>query len=45
MKKFRILMGALVLAMVAIVIIACTKEKETMVAQSRINSLCTYNAG
>ena len=37
MKKFRILMGALVLAMVAIVIIACTKEKD--------NSLCTYNAG
>lgn len=34
MKKFGILMGALVLAMVAIVIIACTKEKETMVAQS-----------
>lgn len=34
MKKFRILMGAFVLAMVAIVIIACTKEKETMVAQS-----------
>ena len=29
MKKFRILMGAMVLAMVAATVIACTKEKET----------------
>lgn len=34
MKKSRILMGALALAMVAAIIIACTKEKETMVVQS-----------
>ena len=30
MKKFRILMGALALAMVAATVIACTKEKETV---------------
>lgn len=29
MKKFRILMGAMVLAVVAATVIACTKEKET----------------
>ena len=34
MKKFRILMGALALAVVAAVIIACTKEKEAKVGQS-----------
>ena len=33
MKKFRILMGAMVLAMVAATVIACSKEKETKVAQ------------
>ncbi len=33
MKKHRILMGALALAMVAATVIACTKEKETKVAQ------------
>lgn len=33
MKKFRILMGALALAMVAATVIACSKEKETNVVQ------------
>lgn len=33
MKKFRILMGALALAVVAATVIACSKEKETKVAQ------------
>ena len=33
MKKFRILMGATALALVAAIVIACTKEKETKVAQ------------
>ena len=33
MKKFRILMGTLALAVVAATVIACTKDKETKVAQ------------
>ena len=34
MKKFRILMSAIALVAVAAIIIACTKEKETIVSQS-----------
>lgn len=34
MKKFRVLMGALSFSMVAAIVIACTKEKETKVEQS-----------
>jgi hypothetical protein len=36
MKKTKIITGVLALAVVAVVIIACTKEKETKVAQNGI---------
>ena len=48
MKTRRILMGALALAMVAATVIACSKEKETKVAQQTTennerNPIATYD--